>query len=122
MMETKVLSATKEVIIGDNKPTVLIGERINPAGKKQLAATLKVYRGKPIINSVTGEEHSLAKVLPLVKKYKAAVIGLTQDNEGIPENPERRVAIAYKIVERAEAEGIPREDVIIDCLAYVRHF
>jgi len=180
-METRVSSFTKEVIIGDDQPTVLIGERINPAGRKKfqealkannleivckeamaqaqaganildvsvgtfgvdevtllpqvvqavidtvdiplcldstnpkaLEAALKVYKGKPLINSVTGEEHSLVKVLPLVKEYGAAVIGLVQDDEGIPQDTERRVAIAYKIIERAEIAGIPREDIIID--------
>ena len=184
MMETKVSSATKEVVIGDKQPTVLIGERINPTGRKKLAETLKagslevvcqdalaqvqagadildvnvgaasvdevallpraveavmdtvnvplcldsakpealeaalkVYKGKPLINSVTGEESSLAIVLPLVKKFGAAVIGLLQDEEGVPNNAERRVAVAHKIVERATALGIPAEDVIIDCLA-----
>ncbi len=184
-METKISSTTKEVVIGDERPTVLIGERINPAGKKKLAealeagnlgivrnealaqaqagadiidinvatfgvdevtllpqvvqavadmvdtplcldsanpealeAALKVYKGKPLINSVTGEERSLAKVLPLVKEYGAAVIGLAHDDKGIPNNAERRVAIARKIVERAEAVGISRADVIIDCLAF----
>ena len=183
-MKTRVSSVNKEVIIGHDRPTVLIGERINPTGKKKLAAALqagdlelvcqealaqvkagadildvnagapnidevsllpqvvqavmdtvdvplcldstnpqaleaalKTYRGKPIVNSVNGEEHSLEKILPLVKKYGAAIIGLTMDNEGIPNSPERRVAIAHKIVERAEALGIPRQDVIIDCLA-----
>ncbi len=184
-METRVSSATSEVIIGHDRPTVLIGERINPTGKKKLAealkagnleivrsealaqvqagadildinvsifgvdevtllpqavqtvmdavdiplcldstnhealeAALKVYKGKPLINSVTGEEHSLAKILPMVKEYGAAVIGLVQDDEGIPNNAERRAAIAHKIVEQAEAAGISREDVIIDCLAF----
>ena len=184
-METRVSSPTKEVIIGDDQPTVLIGERINPAGKKKLAealkagnleivckealaqvqsgadiidvnvstfgvdevallpqvvravmdvvdvplcldsanpealeAALKAYKGKPLINSVTGEEHSLARVLPLVKEYGAVVIGLVQDDEGIPRDSERRVAVAHKIVERAEVAGIPREDIIIDCLAF----
>ncbi len=183
-METRVSGATKEVLIGDEHPTVLIGERINPAGKKRMSAALKagnldiirqealeqvqagadildinvstfgvdevtllpqavqavmdtvnvplcidstkpeaieaalkVYQGKPLINSVTGEESSLRVILPLVKEYGAAVIGLTQDNEGIPKDSERRVAIARKIVERAEAMGIPREDIIIDCIA-----
>lgn len=183
-METRVSGATKEVLIGDEHPTVLIGERINPAGKKRMSAALKagnldiirqealeqvqagadildinvstfgvdevtllpqavqavmdtvdvplcidstkpeaieaalkVYQGKPLINSVTGEENSLRVILPLVKEYGAAVIGLTQDNEGIPKDSERRVAIARKIVERAEAMGIPREDIIIDCIA-----
>jgi 5-methyltetrahydrofolate--homocysteine methyltransferase len=184
-METRVSSPTKEIIIGDVQPTVLIGERINPAGKKKLTealkagnleivrrealaqaqagadildvsvgtfgvdevillpravqtvidtvdiplcldsavpealeAALKVYKGKPLINSVTGEEHSLAKVLPLVKEYGAAVIGLVQDEKGIPKDSERRVAVAHKVVERAEAAGIAREDIIIDCLAF----
>jgi 5-methyltetrahydrofolate--homocysteine methyltransferase len=184
-MQTRVSSPTREVIIGDDQPTVLIGERINPAGKKKLAealkagnleiivkealaqaqagadildvnvgtfgvdeatllpqavqavtktvdiplcldsanpealeAALKVYKGKPLINSVTGEERSLAKVLPLVKEYGAAVIGLVQDDEGIPKDSERRVAIARKIVERAEVAGIGRENIIIDCLAF----
>jgi 5-methyltetrahydrofolate--homocysteine methyltransferase len=184
-METRVSSPTKEVIIGDDQPTVLIGERINPAGKKKLAealkagdleivrkealaqtqagadiidvnvgtfgvdevallpkavqvvmetvdtplcldsanpealeAALKVYKGKPLINSVTGEEHSLKKVLPLVKKYGAAVIGLVQDDEGIPKDIERRVSNAHKIVKGAEAAGISREDLVIDCLAF----
>ena len=184
-METWVSSATGQVVIGPDRPTVLIGERINPAGKKRLAeslaagkldvviqeaaaqveagadiidinvgafgvdevsllpqavqavaatvdvpvcldsakpdaieAALKVCRGKPLINSVSGEEHSLSRVLPLVKQHGAAVIGLVQDDEGIPRDAERRVAAARKIVERAEAEGIAREDVIIDCMAF----
>ena len=183
-METRVTSATKEVIISGDGPTVLIGERINPSGNKKLAealrkgdmevvrnealaqeragadiidvnvstfgvdevtilprvvqmlmsaisvplcidsanpvaleASLKVYKGKPLINSVTGEEHSLGKVLPLVKEYGAAVIGLVQDDEGVPRNEERRVSIAHKLVMRAESLGISREDIIIDCLA-----
>jgi len=184
-METKVASPSREVIIGDNQPTVLIGERINPSGKKKLAealkagdleivrreavaqvqagadildvnvgtfgvdevtllpkavravmdtvdvplcldssnpdaleAALKVYKGKPLVNSVTGEEHSLKRILPLIKEYGAAVIGLVQDDEGIPKDAERRVRIAHKIVERVEAAGISREDLVIDCLAF----
>lgn len=184
-METRVSSIKKEVIIGDERPTVLIGERINPAGKKKLSealkmgnlemvrsealaqvqagadildvsvgtfgvdevallpqavqavietvelplcldsanpealeAALKVYKGKALINSVTGEERSLAKMLPLVKEYGAGVIGLAQDDKGIPKNAEQRVALAHKVVERAEAAGIPREDILIDCLAF----
>lgn len=75
-----------------------------------------MYRGKPIINSVSGQERSLKEVLPLVKECGAAVIGLTMDDEGIPNDADRRMDIARKIVERAEALGIPREDLIIDCL------
>jgi 5-methyltetrahydrofolate--homocysteine methyltransferase len=184
-METKVSSHSKEVIIGDNRPTVLIGERINPTGKKKLAdalkagdleivgkealaqmqagadiidvnvgvfgideaallpkavqavmetvdtplcldssnpdaleAALKVYKGKPLVNSVTGEEHSLKRVLPLIKKHQAAVIGLVQDEDGIPKDAEGRVRVAHKIVKKVEAAGIPREDLVIDCLAF----
>jgi 5-methyltetrahydrofolate--homocysteine methyltransferase len=183
-METKITSATQEVIISDDRPVVLIGERINPSGKKKLGESLKegnldivrkeaknqteagadildvnvnvfgineatllpkavkavmesselplcidsavpealeaaigVYKGKPLINSVTGEEHSLAKILPIVKKHGTAIVGLVQDDNGIPKTPEARLAVAQKIVERAEKLGIPREDIIIDCLA-----
>lgn len=183
-METKVSSASMEVSIGDNRPTVLIGERINPSGKKKLSEALKkgnfdivrkeaiaqveagadildvnvatpgvdevamlpraietvmdavnvplcidindpaalrealkIYTGKPIVNSVSGEQKSLNEILPLVKEYGTAVIGMTLDDEGIPKEADRRVAIAYKIIERAESLGIPREDVIIDGLA-----
>ncbi len=182
-METKVTSPTREVIIGGDRPTVLIGERINPTGKKRLAealragdlsvvreealaqvaagadildinvgatgvdeeamlplavqavaetvdvplcldsrkvkalaAALAVCPGRPIVNSVTGEAASLDEVLPLVKEYGVPVIGLTLDEKGIPAEAEARLEIAYRIMERAEAVGIPREDVIIDCL------
>ena len=67
---------------------------LDSANPEALEAALKVYKGKPLINSVTGEEHSLAKVLPLVKEYGAVVIGLVQDEEGITKDSERRVAIA----------------------------
>ena len=184
-METRVSSVSKEVIIGEGLPTVLIGERINPTGKKRLSraietgdmeivrkealeqaaaganildvnvgvpgidqktmlprvvqevmeivdvplcidtddiaaleAALKVYKGKALVNSVSGEERSLAGVLPLIKDYGAAVIGLVQDDEGAPTDSDRRVAIAHRIIERAESRNIPREDVIIDCLAF----
>jgi len=182
-METVVSSTTRQVVISDARPTVLIGERINPTGKKKLAealragdleivrqealdqvqakadildvnvgttgvdevallpqavravtdtvdvplcidssnpralaAALKTYQGKALVNSVTGQDESLNEVLPVVKEYQAAVIGLTMDEEGIPKSTDRRVSIAHKIIERAEAIGIPREDVIIDCL------
>ena len=181
-MLTRLSSAAKEVLIGEG-PTVLIGERINPTGKKKLAAALmegdmdvvrreaiaqveagadvldvnvgvagldqvkmlpialktvmdavdvpisidsnnpdaldaalKLYKGKPLINSITGEEKAMASLLPLVKEYRTAFIGLTMDDEGIPTDVDKRVAIAHKIVDRAVKMGIPQEDVVIDCL------
>jgi len=183
-METRLSSATREVIISSEGPTILIGERINPAGKKKLSeslktgsldivrqeaiaqvkagadildvnvtlfgldeapllplavqaimavtdaplcldsanaealqAVLKVYQGKALVNSVSGEERSLNRVLPLVKEYGTAVVGLTQDDNGIPKDAATRVNIAEKIINRAVRMGIPQQDVIIDCLA-----
>jgi 5-methyltetrahydrofolate--homocysteine methyltransferase len=183
-MKTTVTSSTREITISGEGPTVLIGERINPTGKKKLAEALReenfevvcreaaeqvnagagildinvscpgveeirmlprviervmatvdaplcidinnpnalkgaleAYRGKAIVNSVTGEEKSLNDILPTVQEHGAAVIGLTIDEEGIPKDADRRLAIAQKIVERAASFGIPPEDVIIDCLA-----
>jgi 5-methyltetrahydrofolate--homocysteine methyltransferase len=183
-METILTSTAREVRIGPEHPFVIIGERINPTGRKLLAAEmaawdfervkadaitqvqagarmldvnagiplsdepailaeavrivqdvvdvplsidssivaaleagLKVYRGKPLVNSVTGEDERLESVLPLVKQYGAAVIGITNDETGISQDPDVRFGIARKIVERAESLGIPREDVIIDPLA-----
>lgn len=183
-MKTKVSSAKREVAIGSGLPTVIIGERINPTGRKKLAealqrgdlpfvqhdaqtqvqagavmidvnaslpgadevalfpqvvqavmeavdvplsldtpnhkaleAGLKVYKGKALINSVTGEEKSMDAVLPLAKQYGAAVVALLQGDGGVPPDAEGRLAVARKLVERAESLGIPREDVIIDCMA-----
>ena len=81
-----------------------------------LDAALRVYNGKPIVNSVNGEEESLNNVLPLVKKYGAAVVGLALDKDGIPPKAEDRFKIAEKIMNRAMAIGIPKEDIYIDCL------
>ena len=183
-METRVSSATKEVVISYELPTRLVGERINPTGKKKLAAALevgdldivrrealaqveagadildvnvgtpsvdevallpevvqlvmetvdvplcidssnpkaleaalRVYKGKALVNSVSGEERSLEEILPLVKEAGAAVVGLTMGDEGIPQSADQRVAVAHRIMDRAAALGIPAEDVIIDCLA-----
>jgi len=184
-METRVSSETKEVIISYDRPTVIIGERINPTGRKKftealqtgdlstiekdareqveagaaildcnisaqgvddvkilpeavkvimntvdvpicidsanpdaMEAALKVYKGKPLVNSVSGETHSLERMLPLVKEYGTAVIGMVQDDEGIPKTADKRVAVAYKICEAAEKMGIPKEDIVIDVMAY----
>lgn len=81
-----------------------------------LEAGLRVYNGKPIVNSVNGEDESLDTILPLVKKYGASVVGLTLDKGGIPKTAEGRFAIAKKILDRAMSYGIPKEDVFIDCL------
>lgn len=81
-----------------------------------LDAALRVYNGKPIINSVNGEDESLESVLPLAKKYGAAVVGLTLDANGIPKKAEERFAIAKKILDRALSYGISKENVYIDCL------
>jgi 5-methyltetrahydrofolate--homocysteine methyltransferase len=183
-METIITSPTQVVRIGPDHPFVIIGERINPTGRKMLAAEmaawdfervrsdalaqvqagaqmldvnagipladepailaeairivqalvevplsidssimaaleagLKAYQGKALVNSVTGEEERLEAVLPLVKEYGAAVIGISNDETGISEDPDERFRIAKKIVERAEAYGIPRQDVLIDPLA-----
>ena len=183
MTLTVVASATREVIIGFDQPFVIIGERINPTGRKLLAeqmragdfsrverdalaqveagarmldvnagipladepailartvqlvqalvdvplsidssivealeAGLAVYRGKPLVNSVTGEEERLERVLPLVRKYGAAVVAISNDDTGISEDPDVRFAVAKRIVERAADHGIPREDVVVDPL------
>jgi 5-methyltetrahydrofolate--homocysteine methyltransferase len=89
---------------------------IDSANREALAAALAVVPGKPLVNSVNGEEASLEAVLPVVKEFGAAVIGLTMDNDGIPSDPEARLSIAEKILERAAKIGIPTEDVVIDPL------
>ncbi|MCL5994959.1 MAG: dihydropteroate synthase [Chloroflexi bacterium] len=86
----------------------------NPAA---LEAALSVYTGKALLNSTTGEEKSLNTVLPLAAKYHAAVIAVLSDDSGIPPTPEARLAVARKIVQRASDYGVPREDVVVDCLA-----
>jgi 5-methyltetrahydrofolate--homocysteine methyltransferase len=183
MTRTLVSSASREVAIGFDEPFVIIGERINPSGRKKLAEEMKagdysrveadalaqvaagahmldvnagipladeaailadcvklvqsltdvplsidssivealeaglaVYQGKPLINSVTGEEERLEAVLPLVKKYGAAVVAISNDETGISEDPDVRFSIAKKIVERAEDHGIPRCDLVVDPL------
>ena len=183
MTITTISSATKEVKIGFNQPFVIIGERINPTGRKILAeemkvgdysrvesdalaqvlagahmldvnagipladeprilaeaiqlvqsitdvplsidssiiaaleAGLSVYQGKALVNSVTGEDEVLERVLPLVKKYGAAVVAISNDETGISEDPDERFAVAKKIVERAADYGIHYSDVIVDPL------
>jgi 5-methyltetrahydrofolate--homocysteine methyltransferase len=183
MTDTVISSATKTVVIGFERPFVVIGERINPTGRKILAAEmaagdfsrveadaraqvaagahmldvnagipladepailaravqlvqsitdvplsidssivaalqagLAVYKGKPLVNSVTGEEERLEAVLPLVKKYGAAVVAISNDETGISEDPDVRFEVAKKIVQRAADHGIPSSDVVVDPL------
>lgn len=183
MTDTIISSATKEIAIGFDRPFCVIGERINPTGRKILAAEMKegdytrveadaraqvaagahmldvnagipladeprilaeciqlvqsitdlplaidssivaaleaglaVYKGKPLVNSVTGEEDRLEVVLPLVKKYDAAVVAISNDETGISEDPDVRFAVAKKIVERAADHGIHYSNVVVDPL------
>jgi len=183
-LTTLIASKTQKVEINRANPTVIIGERINPTGRKlmlkalqegnfdmvrkdaqsqvdagakildvnagvpgadepvllkqvmatvmevtdvplcidtadpeALEAALKSYEGKALVNSSNGEERSLEAVLPLVKEYGAAVIGLCMDDDGIPATAEARLKVAAKIIERAGKLGIPTEDVVIDPLA-----
>ncbi|MFZ8924930.1 MAG: methyltetrahydrofolate cobalamin methyltransferase [Candidatus Puniceispirillaceae bacterium] len=183
MTKTLISSHKQEITIGFDSPFCVIGERINPTGRKLLAAEmaagdysrvlsdavaqveagatmldvnagipmadepailakaiqlvqdtvdvplaidssivaaleagLAVYKGKPLVNSVTGEEERLEVVLPLVKKYGAAVVAISNDETGISEDPDVRYEVAKKIVERAADYGIPREDVVVDPL------
>ncbi len=103
-------------VISTLQGTIGLPLQIDTTSPVVLETALKNYCGKPIINSVNGEEKSLNSVLPLAKKYGAMVVGLTLDENGIPETVDGRVAIAEKIINRATALGIPKSDIIIDCL------
>ncbi len=114
-------SAIDEKTIMKSVVTALQGSvgvplQLDSTSPEVLQSALRVYTGKAIINSVNGEEKSLNTVLPLAKKYGAAVVGLTLDENGIPETAEGRVEIAKKIISRALEIGISKEDIIIDCL------
>jgi 5-methyltetrahydrofolate--homocysteine methyltransferase len=103
-------------VIGIVSSAVDVPICIDSANPEALAAGLAAAQGKPLVNSVNGEEAMLESVLPLVKEYGAAVIGLTMDDDGIPTDPETRLAIAGKIIERAGKLGIEPEDIVIDPL------
>ncbi|WP_297424401.1 homocysteine S-methyltransferase family protein [Clostridium sp.] len=90
--------------------------QIDSSDHKAIETGLRYYNGKPILNSVNGEDEVLDKILPLVKKYGASVVGLTLDERGIPAKAEERFEIAKKIISRAAEYGIKKEDVFIDCL------
>ena len=91
---------------------LVIDSSVKPALESGLAA----YKGRPLVNSVTGEEESLEFVLPLIKKYDCAVVAISNDDTGISEDPDVRYEVAKRIVERAEDHGISREDVVVDPL------
>lgn len=107
LMETVVKSVQSIV----SKPLQIDSSKLDA-----LEIGLRVYNGKPILNSVNGEDEKLDTILPIVKKYGAAVVGLTIDQDGIPKTTEKRVEIAEKILAKAISYGIPKEDVLIDCL------
>ncbi len=90
--------------------------QIDSSDYKALEAAARIYNGKPLLNSVNGKAESLEKILPVAKKYGACVLGLTLDDRGIPETAEERFSIAQKIVSEAEKIGIPRRNILIDCL------
>ena len=87
---------------------------LDSSNREALIAALKVMSGKPLVNSVNGEEASLNAVMPIAKEYRAAVVGLTMDDDGIPNDSERRLSVAGKILERAAKVGFSVEDVVID--------
>ena len=103
--------AIREVQAAVNLPL-----QIDSSNVQALEEGVRIYNGKPLINSVNGKEESMAAILPIAKKYGAAVLGLALDENGIPETAEERLAIAERIVNRALEMGIPREDIFIDCL------
>jgi 5-methyltetrahydrofolate--homocysteine methyltransferase len=110
--EVKVLPEVIKLLIDEIEVPICLD---SPNGGA-LAAGLEVAPGKPLVNSVNGEEKSMEAILPIVKDRDAAVIGLTMDEDGIPNDAEKRFSIAEKILERAAKIGIPKEDVIIDPL------
>src|SRR6266851_2170632 len=112
-MDTVLSSRSREVVVSIDGPFVIIGERINPTGRKVLAAEMKEGR----MDRVRAEEERMERILPLVKKHGAAVIGMANDEMGISMVPEERLALARRIIERAADHGIPQHDVIIDPIA-----
>ena len=90
--------------------------QLDSSNADALEAGLRVYNGKALVNSVNGDQETMERILPIVKKYGAAVVGLTLDKTGLPQTAEQRMEIARRILNRALSYGIPREDVCIDCL------
>ena len=108
--------ALMEQVVKALQSVVSLPLQLDSSNAAALERGLRVYNGKPIVNSVNGEQAVLDKLLPLCKKYGAAVVGLTMDEQGIPKTAAGRVAIAARIRDAALAAGIPREDIYIDCL------
>lgn len=109
-------AATLEQLVKDLQAVTDLPLQLDSSNPEALSRALRIYNGKPIVNSVNGETETLEKILPLCKKYGAAVVGLALDKGGIPPTVEGRVAIARRIVDAAHAAGIPDEDIYIDCL------
>ena len=109
-------AATLEQLVKDLPAVTDLPLQLDSSNPEALSRALRIYNGKPIVNSVNGETETLEKILPLCKKYGAAVVGLALDKGGIPPTVEGRVAIARRIVDAAHAAGIPDEDIYIDCL------
>ncbi len=109
-------AATLERLVRDLQAVTDLPLQLDSSNPEALSRALRIYNGKPIVNSVNGEPKTLDAILPLCKKYGAAVVGLTLDEQGIPTSAEGRFSIARKIVETATAIGIPKEDIYIDCL------
>lgn len=109
-------AATLERLVRDLQAVTDLPLQLDSSNPEALSRALRVYNGKPIVNSVNGEQKTLDEILPLCKKYGAAVVGLTLDEQGIPTSAEGRFAIAQKIVKAATEIGIPKEDIYIDCL------
>lgn len=109
-------AATLEQLVKDIQAVTDLPLQLDSSNPEALSRALRIYNGKPIVNSVNGEPETLEKILPLCKKYGAAVVGLALDKGGIPPTVEGRVAIARRIVAAANAAGIPNEDIYIDCL------
>ena len=109
-------AATLEQLVKDLQSVTDLPLQLDSSNPEALSRALRIYNGKPIVNSVNGEPETLEKILPLCKKYGAAVVGLALDKGGIPPTAEGRFAIAQRIVAAANAAGIPNEDIYIDCL------
>ncbi len=109
-------AATLEHLVKDLQAITDLPLQLDSSNPEALSRALRIYNGKPIVNSVNGEQKTLDTILPLCKKYGAAVVGLALDEHGIPADAEGRFAIAKRIAAAANAAGIPNEDIYIDCL------